>query len=166
MVAGPVFAIDSLDERVNKKFYEVNSESPKIGLTIRNNQRTSPERNYNSVYLPIRTVFGDVAEISWDHKTKTAYVMRGEEQLVFSQDPQFVSSDIQVVWPTEWLLFKDGRMMIHFLYLAYLFDRYEEFQGSSDESQWREKLSFLGISYIDNTFGFKDQTLHSFIEYD
>jgi hypothetical protein len=50
-------------------------------------------------------------------------------------------------------------------YLNQIFDRYGNYDLNSQESAWAQKLSFLGIAYIDSIYGGgKDSTEHVYIK--
>jgi len=78
----------------------------------------------------------------------------------------YAASEHQVVLPSEWVRLLNGRVMIHFPYLAYIFDRYAKHKDGSEAAIWKERLRFLGISYIDtNDSSSKDNIIHSFISF-
>jgi len=138
----------------------------KIGLTIRYDEQTQPEWAFTGIHVPVRELFGGATEITWDNNTKTSYIKRNGVQLVVSQDTKYKLTKNQVAWPKEWTSFDKGKMYIKFPYLAYIFDRYADFSAGSEESEWKERLEFLGIEYIDNNDSTaKDNTVHSFVKY-
>ncbi|GBF73794.1 hypothetical protein PA598K_02115 [Paenibacillus sp. 598K] len=167
LISGSSYATENdIDRRVAEQFDMTGQFLQKIGLTVRYDEKTQPELEFTGVHVPIRELFGGTTQITWDNNTKTSYIERNGIQLVVSQDTKYKLTKNQVPWPKEWTSFDNGRMLIKFPYLAYIFDRYADFSADSEESEWRERLAFLGIDYIDNNDSTaKDRTMHSFINY-
>lgn len=162
----PVFAKTSIDDEVSMMFDLSGNRTEQIGITIRHHGITQPEFIARGPYIPVREIFPS-STINWDHEAKVATVENDGKQLVITCNENFMASDDQIVWPSEWAVLQDGRMTVLFPYLAFIFDRHADHKDNSEAASWKEKLSFLGISYIDNNdSSAKDQTLHSFINFE
>ncbi|MUG45215.1 stalk domain-containing protein [Paenibacillus woosongensis] len=103
-------------------------------------------------------------EVAWDNQNKEVIVKNKGKQLVISLSGKVTTQDNQIILPDGWAYLEDGKAYLKFPYLAYLFDRYGEFESDSEEYQWKEMLSFLNIEYIDtNNSSPKDRMVHSFV---
>jgi len=101
-------------------------------------------------------------EVSWDNKAKIASIKNNGKELVIPVSGNYTPKENEVVLPDGWAYFKDGKIYLKFPYFAYVFDRYAEFDSSSEEYQWKEKLAFLGIEYVDsNDSTAKDGIIHT-----
>jgi len=165
-VFSPVFAETTINNEVEKMFDLSGKRTEFIGITIQNNGITKPEFLTKGQYIPVRELFLP-SSIRWDHERKAAIIENDGKQLVISMNDNFIATEDQILWPRGWAILKDGKTMVKFPYLAFIFDRYAKHGDSSEAALWKKKLSFLGISYIDNNdSSAKDKTLHSFINFD
>lgn len=103
-------------------------------------------------------------EVTWDNKSKKVIVKNKGKELIIPFAGKVTAKNNQVIFPKGWSYLKNGRTYLKFSYLAYIFDRYGDFETGSEEYQWKEKLSFLNIEYIDtNNSSPKDHMIHSFV---
>ncbi|MFC4811390.1 stalk domain-containing protein [Paenibacillus sp. GCM10023250] len=151
---------DDLEQRAKEKF-----EANRSTEVIVSYNKTNTKKTYENNLIPVRFIFERTAnQITWNSKTKTAAVVRNGRQLVFSSKDITGSKNL-IMWPKKWFTFKDGRTYVDMVYLNQIFDRYGDYEPNSEESAWAQKLSFLGISYIDSIYGGKDSIEHVFIDF-
>lgn len=122
----------------------------------------------NGTFLPLRELFeSDMEEIAWDNQRKVAIVRQGKKELVLNfSEQEWQAAENQIVLPKEWIRFEDGITKISAPFLAYVFDRYagSDQTRHKEADEWREKLSFLGIQYINGiNSSAKDGALHFFM---
>lgn len=167
IVVTPAFASGLLEEKAGRSFDLSGKASGRFGITLRYNGNTQKEFFVEGPYVSARTLFEHTTDqITWEHNSKVAVIEKNGKQLVIAQDKEYKPSANQIVLPSSWSTLVNGRTMIKFPYLAYIFDRYLEHDDHSEAALWKEKLDFLEISYIDNNDSTaKDGTIHSFIQF-
>ncbi|MBO7744355.1 hypothetical protein I8J29_09130 [Paenibacillus sp. MWE-103] len=149
---------DRFEQRAQEKF-----EADRPTEVTVNYNKTNTEKTYKDNWIPVRFLFGRTSDqITWDNNTKTAAIVRNGEKLLFCLKDVTGSKD-EVVWPKQWFRLRDGRTFLDIIYLNQIFDRYGNYEAGSEERAWAQKLSFLGISYIDSQYGGKDSIEHVFI---
>ncbi|SDS51731.1 Copper amine oxidase N-terminal domain-containing protein [Paenibacillaceae bacterium GAS479] len=135
----------------------------KTEIYISKGERISPKLIVPGQDISVRAFFGKFTdEVSWNSTEKVAIVKKNGKELVIPMVSNLAISKNQVAMPEGWTYFKNGTAYLKFPYLAYVFDRYAEYESDSEEFQWKEKLSFLDIQYIDtNNSAPKDKMIHS-----
>ncbi|ANF95792.1 stalk domain-containing protein [Paenibacillus bovis] len=128
---------------------------------------SAKEKVYSTIYIPVKDIFkGYADQITWDSKRKIAIVKKGDSEMILNfSDQSISSSDHQIVLPESWVKMQNGAASINALVLSYVFDRYGESYNDLQREQWKEKLYFLDIQYVDPFPGGKDGIMHVNVTY-
>ncbi|MNJ36862.1 hypothetical protein D3C77_316670 [compost metagenome] len=145
--------------------YPTNNEATEV--IVRQGTKEASTFTVKGNDVAVRDIFAsNVDKITWDHQAKIAKISNNGQELVFALSASYPEQDNEVVVPSGWFKFEDGRVFINLLYLSYIFDRYAEFNADSEEFAWKNKLKFLDIEFIDTINSTpKDRMVHSFIQF-